>query len=46
MIETIPVYLKGTDKVVQAEPAPANQVVHTRHSTDQAIASGQCQGEC
>ena len=29
MAETIPVYLKGTDKVVQAEPAPANQVVHT-----------------
>ena len=27
MAETIPVYLKGTDKVVQAEPAPANQVV-------------------
>ncbi len=29
MTETIPVYLKGTDKVLQAEPAPENQVVHT-----------------
>ena len=27
MTETIPVYTKGTDKVLQAEPAPANQVV-------------------
>ena len=27
MAETIPVYTKGTDKVLQAEPAPANQVV-------------------
>ena len=27
MTETIPVYIKGTDKVLQAEPAPANQVV-------------------
>jgi hypothetical protein len=28
MTETIPVYMKGTDKVLQAEPAPANQVIH------------------
>jgi len=27
MTETIPAYLKGTDKVLQAEPAPTNQVV-------------------
>ena len=27
MTESIPVYTKGTDKVLQAEPAPANQVV-------------------
>ena len=42
MTEIIPVYTKGTDKVVQAEPAPANQVVHTRYSTGQAIATGEC----
>jgi len=28
MSETIPVYIKGTDKVLQVEPAPANQVIH------------------
>lgn len=28
MTETVPVYIKGTDKVLQAEPAPANQVIH------------------
>jgi hypothetical protein len=27
MTETIPVYIKGTDKVLQAEPAPVNQAV-------------------
>jgi hypothetical protein len=27
MTETIPVYIKGTDKVLQAEPAPSNQVI-------------------
>jgi len=46
MAETIPVYLKGTNKVLQAEPAPANQVVHTRHSKAQGIAKRRCQGEC
>ena len=29
MTETIPVYIKGTDKALQAEPAPANQVIQT-----------------
>ena len=29
MTETIPVYMKGTDKVLQAESAPANQLVQT-----------------
>ena len=28
MTETVPVYIKGTDKVLQAEPAPASQVIH------------------
>jgi hypothetical protein len=28
MSDPIPVYIKGTDKVLQAEPAPANQVIH------------------
>ena len=27
MTEKIPVYIKGTDKVLQAEPAPGNQVI-------------------
>jgi hypothetical protein len=27
MTETIPVYIKGTDKVLLAEPAPGNQVI-------------------
>ena len=27
MTETIPVYIKGTDKVLQAEPAPGNQAI-------------------
>src|SRR5664280_1104053 len=27
MTETIPVYIKGTDKVLQAEPAPDNQAI-------------------
>ena len=27
MTETIPVYIKGTDKLLQAEPAPGNQVI-------------------
>ena len=27
MTETIPVYIKGTDKVLQAEPAPGNQII-------------------
>jgi len=27
MTETIPVYIKGTDKVLQAEPAPGNQPI-------------------
>jgi len=27
MTETIPVYIKGTDKVLQAEPAHGNQVI-------------------
>jgi hypothetical protein len=29
MTEPIPVYIKGTDKVLQAETAPANQVIQT-----------------
>ena len=32
MTETIPVYIKGTDKVVQAEPAPGTQA--TQGDTD------------
>jgi hypothetical protein len=28
MTETIPVYIKGKDEVLQAEPAPDNQVIH------------------
>jgi len=27
MTETIPVYIKGTDKVLLAEPAPGNQAI-------------------
>jgi len=27
MTETIPVYIKGTDTVLQAEPAPDNQAI-------------------
>jgi hypothetical protein len=27
MTETIPVYIKGTDKALQAEPAPDNQAI-------------------
>jgi hypothetical protein len=27
MTETIPVYIKGSDKVLQAEPAPGNQAI-------------------
>ncbi|MEI7996917.1 MAG: hypothetical protein WCH01_18640 [Methylococcaceae bacterium] len=29
MTETIPVYIKATDKVLQAEPAPDNQAIQT-----------------
>jgi hypothetical protein len=29
MTETIPVYIKGTDKVLQAEPAPGNQAIQS-----------------
>ena len=29
MTEPIPVYIKGKDEVLQAEPAPTNQVIHS-----------------
>jgi len=33
MSETIPVYIKGTDKVLLAEPAPGNQVIQGDQET-------------
>jgi len=33
MTETIPVYTKGTNKVLQAEPAPGNQVIQGDQET-------------
>ena len=33
MTETIPVYIKGTDKALQAEPAPGNQVIQGDQET-------------
>jgi len=33
MSETIPVYIKGTGKVLQAEPAPGNQVIQGDQET-------------
>ena len=33
MSETIPVYIKGTDNVLQAEPASDNQVIQGDQET-------------
>jgi hypothetical protein len=37
MTETIPIYIKGTGEVLQAEPAPGNQAIQpeneNRHTT-------------
>jgi len=47
MTEVIPVYIKGKDEILQAEPAPANQVIHADQgeiAQPKALSKGDARG--